>query len=101
MGGQAHYRLALLVAGAACVALAACATHVPEPVIVTKTVTLQVPVACSAQPIPRPEYMAPTLAALAAMPDMAARYQALSSDIFKRIPYEAGLEQTLAACGVK
>lgn len=82
-------------------ALSACATKPPEPIVVTKEVKTEVHLPCAAKPIPRPEFLAPTLAALLALPDAAARYQALLSDVQLRIPYEAGLENVVAACGVK
>ncbi len=81
--------------------LAACATRAPEPVIIPQPVSMEVTRPCVAKPIPRPEFIAPTLAALLALPDAAARYQALLSDVGLRIEYERGLENVVAACGVK
>lgn len=83
------------------VAFTGCTTKPAEPVVVPQKVDIQTTLSCTAKPIERPAFLAPTLASLLALPDAAARYQALLSDVGLRIEYEQGLQDVLTACGVK
>jgi len=78
-------------------ALAACATTPPAPQIVTKTVQVAVPVACTPAIGAAPAYP-DTDAALKAAPDVYQRVKLLVAGRLERITREAELTAALGAC---
>ena len=77
--------------------LAACATAPPTPQIVTKTVQVAVPVACTPAIGAAPAYP-DTDAALKAAPDVFQRVRLLVAGRLERIAREAQLTASLGAC---
>jgi hypothetical protein len=87
----------ILAAAAVLLSLAACATTPPAPQIVTKTVQVAVPVACTPAIGPAPAYP-DTDAALKAAPDVYQRVKLLVAGRLLRIAREAELSAAVSAC---
>lgn len=94
MGGQAHHRLArLLAAGGAALALTACAT--PKERIVYRTVTVPVFQPCAPKLDPKPDY--PTLRAPVAA-DIFEQMRTLLIERDMRAAREMELEAAVSGC---